>query len=317
MSGTMTDRALEEAARWYAELQDEAVPAEVWQRFLAWERHPENAAAFRQIEAALQTLDRSRHKLGKTAVLEKKRQVWPWIAAMAAALVLVAGVLVQPGASPALVEEPVVEVYATAIGEQRAVSLADGSAARLNTATRIEVRYTGDERRVSVLEGQALFEVARGAVPFVVSAGDTETTALGTVFDVYRSSGGVQVTLLEGLVTVAAGGAGGDGVVLSPGDQLLAEGGKVRVEQVDAARAVSWQSGMIAFTDVTLGEAVAELNRYSEVKLQVEGALADERLSGAFRAGDQAGFAAAMAVFLEARVEHQGEVILLTAGRPG
>ena len=317
MSGTMTDRALAEAARWYAELQDEAVPAEVWQRFLAWERQPENAAAFRQIEAALQTLDRSGIQKVETGASGRPRQVWPWIASMAAALVLVAAVLVQPGGAPAIVPEAVPEIYATAIGEQRSVSLADGSAARLNTATRIEVRYTGEARRVTVQEGQALFEVARGALPFVVSAGDTQTTALGTVFDVYRSAGGVQVTLLEGLVTVTADGAGGDGVVLSPGDQLLAEGGKVRVEQVDAARAVSWQSGMIAFTDVTLGEAVADLNRYSQVKLQVEAALAGERLSGAFRAGDQAGFASAMEVFLGAEAEHQGDTILLKAGREG
>ena len=40
---------LEAAAGWYAELQDEALAAEVGERFCLWELGPANAAAFREI----------------------------------------------------------------------------------------------------------------------------------------------------------------------------------------------------------------------------------------------------------------------------
>ncbi|WP_155839410.1 DUF4880 domain-containing protein, partial [Hyphomonas chukchiensis] len=42
---------LDAAARWYSELQDPDVDLETWDAFRAWERDPDNAEAYRQIEA--------------------------------------------------------------------------------------------------------------------------------------------------------------------------------------------------------------------------------------------------------------------------
>ena len=68
---------------------------------------------------------------------------------------------------------------------------------------------------------------------------------------------------------------------------------------------------MVAFTDVTLASAAAELNRYSAVKLRVDEAVAGERISGSFRAGDQAAFAAALEAFLPVAAEQRGDEILI------
>ena len=61
---------------------------------------------------------------------------------------------------------------------------------------------------------------------------------------------------------------------------------------------------MITFTDVTLAEAAAELNRYSEIKISVDAQVADERLSGVFRVGDQVAFAAALEGLMAIEAEH-------------
>lgn len=305
MSSDSQESARKAAARWYAELQDTEADPALWQRFLAWERDPVNAAAFRQIEAALSTLDRTRYAApGARTKSGGSRNRWPVLAALAATVVLAAfGVITLLGNNT---PQAHTNIYATRIGEQETVTLPDGSTALLNTASRIEVTYSRDARHIHLTEGQALFDVVKGEMPFIVEAGGWETTALGTMFEVYLPPEGVRVTLIEGSVNVANDRAG---EILTPGDQLTVSGDTLIRARIDPARVLSWKSGMITFTDVTLAEAAAELNRYSETKLRVDAQVADERLSGVFRAGDQEAFAAALEDFMSIEAEHSvGEI---------
>jgi transmembrane sensor len=125
------------------------------------------------------------------------RSRWRWsaIAASAAALGLIAGGLVWDWLR--------LPTYATAIGEQRSIELADGSTVELNSRSKIRVRYSEHERNVELLEGQALFHVAKShGRPFVVSADDTRVRAVGTQFDVYKKHTGTLVTVIEGRVAI-------------------------------------------------------------------------------------------------------------------
>jgi transmembrane sensor len=94
-------------------------------------------------------------------------------------------------------------VYSTGIGEQRSLTLTDGSTVDLNSRSRIRVRYAQEERHIDLLEGQALFHVAKNRLqPFVVQSGSTQVRAVGTQFDVYRKENGTIVTVVEGRVAV-------------------------------------------------------------------------------------------------------------------
>lgn len=94
-------------------------------------------------------------------------------------------------------------VYATDTGEQRSLALADGSTVELNSRSRIKVKYSEHERRIDLLEGQALFHVAKSkARPFIVQTDNTRVRAVGTAFDVYNTSSGTIVTVVEGRVAV-------------------------------------------------------------------------------------------------------------------
>lgn len=93
--------------------------------------------------------------------------------------------------------------YTTGIGEQRSIVLSDGSTIQLNTGSRVRVRYSDAERDVDLLEGQALFRVAKNHDrPFVVDTNGARVRAVGTEFDVYRKYGGTVVTVIEGKVAV-------------------------------------------------------------------------------------------------------------------
>jgi transmembrane sensor len=208
--------------------------------------------------------------------------------------------------------------YDTGVGEQRVVVLDDGSRLTLNTATRVRVDLGASSRNVSVEDGEALFEVAKDRHrPFVVSVGGSEVRALGTVFVVRftpRQAGAsdVAVTLIEGQVTVHPE-VYPDGtksprlsqLVLHPGERarLAARASGAQVEkppQVDHPRidqVVAWKRGEALFDDVSLEQAVAEMNRYSRTPIVLVGgeAIASHRVSGIFRTGDNAGFARAVA----------------------
>ena len=95
------------------------------------------------------------------------------------------------------------QAFETGIGEQRFVKLVDGSTIELNSRSRVRIRYSNLGRDVDLIEGQALFHVAKDAArPFIVHSGTTLVRAVGTQFDVYRKDSGTTVTVVEGRVAV-------------------------------------------------------------------------------------------------------------------
>jgi len=238
-----------------------------------------------------------------------KPRWWAAGSATVTALALVAMLVLQPWRRG--------EVYDTGVGEQRTVMLQDGSRISLNTATRVRVDLGQAQRTVSVEGGEVLFEVAKDASrPFVVRAAGAEVVATGTAFVVGLAppvlGGGkaLAVTLVEGQVIVRGpmGGALARPVLMAPGQRVRLggsgdaglSGGVREVRQLDHPRmdqVLAWTRGEAIFDNVSLPEAVAEMNRYSALPIMVAGAgaLGGLRVSGVFRTGDNAGFARAVA----------------------
>lgn len=112
----------------------------------------------------------------------------PWQRAAAVALVVVAagvGWVRGPEAWLRLQAD-----YVTQKGEVRTVHLADGSTVQLDSASAIRLDYDGVQRRISLLQGSAIFDVApmvgKETRPFVVQSAGGQTRALGTRFVVDR-----------------------------------------------------------------------------------------------------------------------------------
>jgi len=203
--------------------------------------------------------------------------------------------------------------YNTGTGEQRSIALADGSLIELDAQSRVRIRYTGSERGIELVEGQALFKVSHDpSRPFIVASGETRIRALGTKFDVYRKKDGVTVTVIEGRVEVskpadekptpaasagarprvAAGGAAPaparaeSPVVLVAGQQLAGDSGAAPVE-IDPASVTAWRERRLVFSATPLTEVVDEFNRYNQRRLVLQGAGARElRINGVFSTMD-------------------------------
>jgi transmembrane sensor len=200
----------------------------------------------------------------------------------------------------------------TGVGEQRMLTLTDGTRVYLNTATHIYIRYDRHSRRVELETGEALFDVAKATDrPFRVTAGDGQVTALGTSFVVRREEQRLAVTLVDGKVTV------NQTFTLTPGERLtLAPGEAARLDMPSLEKATAWRRGQVILDDTPLVAAVAEMNRYSPIKLVIEQPEAATLLiSGLFQAGDSASFARAVAATYGLTAVNKGDRIVL-AGVP-
>ncbi len=208
------------------------------------------------------------------------------------------------------------QTYATDFAEQRHVLLADGSRLWLNTETRLRVRLTPQARTVAVQAGEAVFEVAPDTQrPFVVRVAASEVVALGTVFSVRLTAGqpaqqALAVAVLQGQVAVRPTPQADEGLapaaamVMQPGERVRLQAGPspaaaatAQVDRPPMEQLVAWRRNEAVFEDVSLAEAVAEMNRYSRTRivLSAEAAASHKRISGQFRTGDNAAFAQAVA----------------------
>jgi transmembrane sensor len=180
-------------------------------------------------------------------------------------------------------------LYTTDTAEQRTVILSDGSRIELNAQTRLRVRYDKAERDVELLEGQALFEVAKDRLrPFIVHSVGAQVRAVGTRFDVHRRGSAITVTVLEG--TVALTPRASPAQLVSAGHQAIASpDGSAVPQATNVAVATAWTRGQLEFDETPLSEVADDFNRYSVRHLIVESAdLRDFRVSGIYSSTDTA-----------------------------
>ncbi|WP_129779491.1 FecR family protein [Peristeroidobacter soli] len=207
------------------------------------------------------------------------------------------------------------EGVSTSVGEQRVLTLEDGSRITLNTSTRIVTHYDEHVRKVELRSGEALFEVVKkeASWPFVVVAGDRTITALGTSFVVREDAKGTSVVLMEGRVSVAsAEGQRAAPQVLSPGQRVTFANGEASLDEPVVQKVVAWRFGQVDLEDTTLEAAAEEMNRYSTVKLSIATPEARKlRVNGVFRTGDTASFAAALAATYGLTVVSAPDTIVL------
>jgi transmembrane sensor len=206
--------------------------------------------------------------------------------------------------------------YATDVGEQRVVQLADKSRIWMNSETRVRIAFDNRQRQVELIRGEALFEVTGDAPrPFVVVVGGHRVTALGTSFVVRYESDHTAVTLVEGKVAidsrdarpergvaapqpaVRTRAAGASPWVLCAGQRLTFElAGTAKIDVPSLESVLAWRRGEVVLNDTPLEEAVVEMNHYDKTTLVLEGpALATLPVSGLYHTGDNEGFARALA----------------------
>jgi transmembrane sensor len=222
---------------------------------------------------------------------------WSMAAAIACVFVVVGLIAVQG--------QWFVPEYVTTVGEQRSITLEDGSVVELNSQSRLRAHFEAHLRAIELLEGEAIFRVSKDPTrPFRVRTGATDIVAVGTAFNVKANDSRTVVTVLEGRVRVnqrddaalsaAAAAKAVSEFELSVGDQLTVAKAQpaIRVSLRDTQKVTSWTERRLIFEDTPLSAAAAEFARYSPRSIRIEDpAVGQRKINGVFDATDPASLA--------------------------
>lgn len=297
----------DQAAAWFAAERAGVMLVEQRAAFDAWKADPRNLAA---LEAMREFWDDLAVLKGNSPEPQRlpTRRKRPVVAVAAAVVVLVAASVVTLG-----LLGPRDTAIMTVAGQQTTQSMPDGSVIAVNVASNLTYNLTASERRVTLEEGEAAFSVKPDTErPFVVRAGGYEIRAVGTAFNVRQRDRRLEVGVSEGSVEVCRIGAGGAELVLAslaagqmleipaalPVSAPMPQPASVPVDQVS-----EWRMQIVTYEDATVGEVVADLNRYFVRKLLVtERDLLDRRVTIRLEVKDRERAIETLTALLGARV---------------
>lgn len=203
-------------------------------------------------------------------------------------------------------------------GQEATVRLPDGS--RVVLAPESKLRYPrsfGEHSRELQLEGMAYFEVSHDpSRPFEVHAGGGITRVLGTRFVIraYPDAPRVEVAVADGSVSLRADSVPLRRAVPFTSGQVarLDPDGVTSLEPDRAARLyLAWMDGQPVIHDLPLNEALAELERWYEVKLSVgDPQLASRRITTTIERSSLKETLAVIALALDAKLVRSGDTMV-------
>ncbi|QRM54361.1 FecR domain-containing protein [Sinorhizobium sp. BG8] len=155
--------------------------------------------------------------------------------------------------------------FATAIAEQRRFALPDGSEMLLAGNSAVSLGFDERLRKLTLLQGQAMFTVAKDAArPFLVEANSGTTRAIGTIFNVDLRPSETVVSVVEGVVEVSTERMPTRSVQPKAEQRVryTENGAPSEPEDIDPTMETAWQRGKLIFNRRPLEDVVAEIERY-------------------------------------------------------
>ncbi|MBP8116632.1 MAG: FecR family protein [Nitrospira sp.] len=270
------ERLASTASEWLVRMESGTITAAERLRFTEWlSSDPAHQEAYRKAERFWHALDQVNphdiHEFDRYLTEDapttprEHSHSWRRVTAMAASLLLVAGIGLWLTTAWLLLGD-----YRTAVGEQRTVSLADGSIVQLNTDTALSVSLTEQGRRLTLHRGEAFFTVAPDtARPFEVEAGSGTIRALGTAFNVRTGSDRTTVTVTEHSIRIRVGKETSADVHAGERLRYRPDGRIDQVEEADIDRTLAWRHHRLIFENQPLPEVLAEVARYRSGRLVI------------------------------------------------
>lgn len=321
----------QEAAEWLVALdRDEKPSAEFLSEMTAWmarsKAHRGTLIKLNQFMSdtsltdLMVPLEHSAHQTASNPVAEKsswfdKLFAWPVMGGALASFVGVMMIVFMTTQTPTE-QHPYTDTNGTfisALGQQRNITLADGSVITLNSNSKVNVSFDESTRDIQLVRGQAHFDVAHDKqIPFRVYGAQGRVEAVGTAFTVKVKEQSLDVLVTEGTVAVASTGnpqssglieniepnlvelgllTAGKRVVVDTvaeiAQSLSAVKDALNVDMADITRMQAWRDGMLVFSGETLEYAVDEIRNLTGYKIEiVDSELKSIKVAGSFQTND-------------------------------
>ncbi|MFJ3485555.1 FecR domain-containing protein [Pseudomonas sp. NPDC090202] len=291
MNQPIDPEILGEAADWLVQLQSGAATDEDHRAIQLWRgRSAQHAQAWQRAEAILgdfravpgsiasdtiKRIGRSKH-IGRRQALNR------------IGLFLLAGPAIWLAQRQLPWDEWLADQH-TAIGEQKNLTLPDGTRLLINTHSSLNIAFSASERRIRLFTGEVLITTAKDPAPtyrpLIVQTRDGTARALGTRFSVRVDEQRSRLAVTEGAVEIRP---------LHGNQSLIVKAGEQSAFSIDRADAVAaldpasmtWENGMMVATNMRLADLLGELGRYRPGVLRCHDAVADLTVSGAFSLRD-------------------------------
>lgn len=314
-----------EASGWIVRMKAHDVSEREREQFQSWlDADPAHQAAYAKLERTWGVVASMQHLKGRAAANDTTPRRGSWAApgfAIAASALLAIGALYWFTRTP----EPAGQHYVTAPAEVRTITLADGSTITLSGAGEASLATEGDERRVRLTAGYALFDIQHDANrPFIVETPQGEIRVLGTQFVVRIADDEVRTTVLRGSVSGAAQRSGlfagqSEPVTAQVNEEIVLSAGNAELIEITAEaipRRLAWRDNMLAFDGETLNEAIAQVSQQTGWQFELaDPSLGNERVGGYVHADPEA-FIELMSSSLNLEAHREGERHVVLARRP-
>ncbi|MDN2710011.1 FecR domain-containing protein [Janthinobacterium sp. SUN118] len=282
---------LQRAAEWMARLWAEDASAADADACAAWRAaHPEHERAWTRLQLFARQFDALPREVARGALAPPQRQ-----ATGRRRTLQLLGLIAAGGGTALLAHESdlwrrAASDYRTAVGETRAIVLADGTQLVLDTASAIDVAYSAGERRIVLRAGAILVSSAHETAPvyrpLLVATPQGTATALGTRFSVRLDGGASTVAVFQGAVALQPAQDGAESVRLRAGQR--AGYSRLAVQDIGSVEdsAAAWAHGSLVAERMPLGELLAELGRYRHGVLRCDARIAGLRVTGVYSLRD-------------------------------
>ncbi|HEX7886775.1 MAG TPA: FecR domain-containing protein, partial [Phenylobacterium sp.] len=234
-----------------------------------------------------------------------------WLAAgagLAASVAVAVGIASWPPAP--------IETYATAAGQTRQLTLADGSKVWLNANSRMDVRFERRARRIQMAEGEAAFDVTHDPHrPFLIDTGDHEVRVVGTEFNLRQRAGDFALTVRRGVVEVRPSGAPNTAPTRVAAGQRLTHKGGAPAASLTATlpdAAFAWTHGQLVYSDAPLDEVAMDLSRSLGTPIRIADPAAGRiRFTGVLTLDDTDAVLRRLEAFAPVRAERGAQGVVL------
>jgi transmembrane sensor len=180
--------------------------------------------------------------------------------------------------------------YSSGVGQVLDVALADGSVAKLAPKSAIKVTYANNRRQVTLLRGQAWFDVRHDPSRlFYVQARGVTTAVLGTAFNVNLEDAGVQTDVARGRVRVDYATANPPVSEFALPGQSVKVGfnGTVLRSTFPVEQVAAWRNRQIIVHDRPVAEVIDAIRPWYRGVIIVRGErLKSQRATGVYNADD-------------------------------
>jgi transmembrane sensor len=296
---------VDQAIEWLVKLRFDTPSPGTEQKFQQWlADHPQNPQAWQRVSGLSDELAGLPNTLSRRTLEGSQRQRISRRDHLKLLAVLAVGGSLgwaarEPLGLPALMAD-----NSTATGERRRLQGSDGSRIQLNTASAIDLRFSAEQRELTLVRGEvSLDSNASDDRPFRIN---TRLGALDThdgQLLLRENDQGLLLAVRRGEVTLFP---------YSPSPRLVHAGETLQVLPNGDYQLASlhgdpwaWTDGVLSVQQMPLGEFVAELSRYRPGLLRCAPEVAGLKVSGTYQLGDTERILHLLARSLPVRIDYR------------